>query len=145
MLISSTNLLFSWMFRAIMTYYINNTNFNYLYKGIIRPIIEYAAPAYNPIYQKDIQKIESIQRRATKLVLGMESKTYEERLKTLELPTRIYRRARGDMIQVYKYLHKLNKCPEDMFELAGEGRTRGHSYKLKKSQFKLNLRGHFFS
>ena len=49
------------------------------------------------------------------------------------------------MIQVYKYLHKLNKCPEDMFQLAGEGRTRGHSYKLKKSQFKLNLRGHFFS
>ena len=125
--------------------YINNTNFNYLYKGIIRPIIEYAAPVYSPIYQKDIQKIESIQRRATKLVLGMESKTYEERLKTLELPTLIYRRARGDMIQVYKYLHKLNKCPEDMFELAGEGRTRGHSYKLKKSQFKLNLRGHFFS
>merc|ERR1712055_1219163 len=63
--------------------YINNTNFNYLYKGIIRPIIEYAAPVYSPIYQKDIQKIESIQRRATKMVLGLEGKSYEERLKEL--------------------------------------------------------------
>ena len=63
----------------------------------------------------------------------------------LKLPTLIYRRARGDLIQVYKYLHNLNICPEEMFELAGETRTRGHSLKLKKSQFRLNLRGHFFT
>ena len=41
--------------------YINRTNFNYLYKGLIRPKIEYAAQVYNPIYQQEIQTIESIQ------------------------------------------------------------------------------------
>ena len=72
------------------------------------------------------------------MVLGMEDKSYEERLKMLKLPTLIYRRARGDLIQVYKYLHNLNICPE-------ETRTWGHSLKLKKNQFRLNLRGHFFT
>ena len=67
------------------------------------------------------------------------------RLKILKLPTLIYRRARGDLIQVYKYLHNINKCPEGMFNLAGDTRTRGHSLKLKKSQYKLNIRGHFFT
>ena len=125
--------------------HINSTNFNYLYKGIIRPIIEYAAPVYNPIFQKDVQKIESIQRRATKMVLGLENKSYEERLKELKLPTLIYRRARGDLIQVYKYLHNLNPRPDDMLVLAKEGVTRGHSLKLQKDQFRLNVRGHFFT
>ena len=32
-----------------------------------------------------------------------------------------------------------------MFNLAGDGRTRGHSLKLKKGNFRLNLRGHFFT
>ena len=125
--------------------YINRTNFNYLYKGLIRPKIEYASQVYNPIYQQEIQTIESIQRRATKMVLGLQDKSYEERLKILKLPTLIYRRARGDLIQVYKYLHSINKCPEGMFNLAGDTRTRGHSLKLKKSQYKLNIRGHFFT
>ena len=125
--------------------HINNTNFNYLYKGIIRPIIEYAAPVYNPIFQKDVQKIESIQRRATKMVLGMDNKSYELRLKELNLPTLIYRRARGDLIQVYKYLHNLNPLPADMLVLAKESVTRGHSLKLRKDQFRLNVRGHFFT
>lgn len=125
--------------------YINNTNFNYLYKGIIRPIIEYAAPVYNPVFMKDVQSIESIQRRATKMVLGLENKSYEERLRELKLPTLIYRRARGDMIQVYKYLHDLNQCPEEMLALARPGMTRGHPLKLQKDHFRLQTRGHSFS
>ena len=65
------------------------------------------------------------------MVLGMNDKTYEERLKALKLPTLIYRRARGEMIQVYKYLQGINKCPEDMFHLVEDSKTRGHSLKLK--------------
>ena len=125
--------------------YINQTNFNFLYKGIIRPIIEYAAPVYSPMLQNDIQKIERIQRRATKMVIGLENESYETRLQQLKLPTLIYRRARGDLIQVYKYLHNINKCPEGMFNLVENSITRGHSLKLKKSKFRLNPRGHFFT
>ena len=66
-------------------------------------------------------------------------------LKELKLPTLIYRRARGDLIQVYKYLHNINSRPEEMLVLAGEGVTRGHSLKLQKNHFRLNVRGHFFT
>ena len=79
------------------------------------------------------------------MVLGLEEKSYEERLKILKIPTLIYRRARGDMIQVYKYLHEINKCPEGMFNLTRDDRTRAHALKLKKSQYKLNIRGHCFT
>ena len=32
-----------------------------------------------------------------------------------------------------------------MFNLAGDQRTRGHSLKLTKGRFRLNIRGHFFT
>ena len=39
------------------------------------------------------------------MVDGFSNLEYEERLKQLELPTLVYRRARGDMIEVYKHFH----------------------------------------
>ena len=76
---------------------------------------------------KDINKIESIQRRATKMVIGLSDKIYEERLKYLNLPTLRYRRLRGDMINVYKYLHKLYWVDsEKLLPLNKDMRTRGH-------------------
>ena len=49
--------------------------------------------------------IENVQIRATKLVDGLRTLDYSERLKRLDLPTLAYRRARGDMIEVYKHFH----------------------------------------
>ena len=47
-----------------------------------------------PVYKKDKEKIERVQHRATKLVLGMENKAYSERLEELKLPSLEYRRKR---------------------------------------------------
>jgi ribonuclease P/MRP protein subunit RPP40 len=49
-----------------------------LYKCLIRPRLEYAAQAWRPYLQKDIDLIEGIQRRATKLVVGTKGMSYEE-------------------------------------------------------------------
>ena len=49
--------------------------------------------------------LESVQIRATKLANGLGTLDYPNRLKMLELPTLVYRRAQGDMIEVYKHLH----------------------------------------
>jgi hypothetical protein len=57
------------------------------------------------LHQKDVCKIEIIQRCATKLVPIVKDLSYENRLKTLGLPTLEYRRDRYDMIKVYKALH----------------------------------------
>ena len=41
-----------------------------LYKSLVRPVIEYAAPAWNPYVAKDVLALERIQRRASRLALG---------------------------------------------------------------------------
>ena len=51
--------------------------------------------------------LENVQIRATKLVDGLGSLDYPERLWKLQLPTLAYRRARGDMIEVYKHTHTI--------------------------------------
>ena len=95
---------------------------------------------------KDINKIESIQRRATKMVIGLSDKSYEERLKYLNLPTLRYRRLRGDMINVYKYLHKLYWVDsEKLLPLNKDMRTRGHEYKLQSLNCNTRSRLHFFT
>ncbi len=61
---------------------------------------------WSPTYQKDILAIEQVQRRATRIVPGLKELCYEDRLKTLGLPTLLYRRERADVIQIFKILNK---------------------------------------
>ena len=51
---------------------------------------------------KHIESIEGVQCRATKMIPELKHLSYPERLKKLKLPTMAYRRARGDMIEVFK-------------------------------------------
>jgi ribonuclease P/MRP protein subunit RPP40 len=50
-----------------------------LYKCLVRPRLEYAVQAWRPYLQKDIDLIEGVQRRATKLVVGTKGMSYEVR------------------------------------------------------------------
>lgn len=56
---------------------------------------------------KDIDRLEAVQRRATKSLPGMNNLSYPERLKILNLPTLSYRRIRGDMIELYKLTNNI--------------------------------------
>ena len=56
---------------------------------------------------RDIEGIEKVQKRATKLVISLKKLPYEERLLQLNLHTLKYRRLREDMIEVYKITHDM--------------------------------------
>ena len=75
--------------------HMNKDMFLALYKTFIRPQLEYCPEIWNPHLCKDINMLENVQRRATKMVPELKDMTYEERLTTLKLFPLKERRARG--------------------------------------------------
>ena len=92
-----------------------------------------------------LDAVERVQRRATKTVPGISTMTYPDRLQTLRLPSLVYRRARGDMIETYKYLHNVYDVDNEWLRRDSSTRTRGHSMKLEKRRCSSTMRQHCFS
>ena len=86
-----------------------------LYKAIVRPHLEYCIQAWNPHLRKDVDMLEKIQRRATKLIPELRDLTYEERLKECGLTTLETRRLRGNQIEVFKILNGYENIDSNIF------------------------------
>ena len=82
--------------------FLDETSFRYLFQALVRPHLEYAEAVWSPFTKKDIDTIEKVQKRATKLIPSLKNMDYPNRLKKLKMPTLQYRRLRGDMIEGYK-------------------------------------------
>ena len=102
-----------------------------LYKAIVRPHLEYCIQAWRPYCKKDIDMLERIQRRATKMIPELRDLSYEERLKECGLTTLETRRLRGDQIEVFKIFNGYENIDRNMFfSLKKDSRTREHEVKL---------------
>ena len=114
-------------------------------QSLVRPHLEYCVQAWRPHLQNDIDLLERVQRRATKLVPKLKYKTYEERLSCLDLTSLETRRLRGDLIEVFKILKGFDDVDvQNFFALSNTG-TRGHSLKLFKYGCRLDCRKFAFS
>ena len=105
-IVNKTTKLIGIIFRSFE--FMDNDMFITLYKSIVRPSLEYGDCIGSPIFKRQSIIIENVQRRATKILSGLENIPYVERLNRLKFPTLKYRRRRGDLILLYKLVHGLH-------------------------------------
>ena len=111
-----------------------------LYKAIVRPHLEYCIQARRPYRKKDIDKLERIQRRATKMIPELKDLSYESRLLECGLTTLETRRLRGDQIEAFNIVNGYEDIDRNMFFKLTEGsRTRGRKAALVNEHCRLDM------
>ena len=139
--------------------YRDKIHFVRLYKQCVRCHLETAVQAWNPWLQRDIDLIESVQKRAVRNIYGLTG-TYMEKLKQIGLTSLVDRRTRGDMIETFKIINGFSDVNADIWftpvsqsschstRQAGFINTEGSlqpNLNIRQPIARLNLRKEFFS
>ncbi|KAK4830639.1 hypothetical protein QYF61_012482 [Mycteria americana] len=116
-----------------------------LCSALVRPHLEYCVQPWSPQRRKDMDLLERVQRRAMKVMKGMEHLSYEDKLRELGLLCLEKRRLQGNLIAAFQYLKgAYRKDGDKLFSRACCNRTKGNGFKLKEGRFRLDKRKKFF-
>ena len=110
-----------------------------LYRALVLPLLEYSAQFWSPIRRVDVERLEKVQARDTKLVPSIRHKGYQRKLADFWLFTLEQRRLRGLLIETFKILRVFSGLyPAFLFELS-VNRTRNHGFKMVPPRFNTVL------
>ena len=116
-----------------------------LYNALVRPHLEYAIQFWSPSLRKDIERLEAVQARATKLIPSIRHLGYVRRLERLNLYSLEKRRLRGQLIETFKLLKGVNNIDYRHLFTFSNNRTRSNGWKLELKRFNTSQCGNFFT
>jgi hypothetical protein len=99
-----------------------------MYTALIRPLVEYASTVWSPHTTAIINKIEQVQRRAARFVNNdfRRQNSVTEMLQKLKWDSLQERRARSQLVMLYKIQHQLVAIPATTYLAPSTRSTRGH-------------------
>ena len=116
-----------------------------LYNSLVRPHLEYAVQFWAPSQRKDIERLEKVQARATKLIPSIRHLNYHRRLDRLKLFSLEKRRLRGQLIETFKILSGISNINSEKLFSLNHNYTRSNGQKLQLKRFKTSQCGNFFT
>ena len=115
-----------------------------LYKSLVRPHLEHTVQFWRFI-TADVDKMETIQRRATKMIPEIRNHSYHQRIQDLDLISLIQKRLRGQLMEVFKYLNRFTTASaRGVFDYDLNDRTRNNGAKLIVKHFNTSVAQHFY-
>ena len=110
----------------------------------MRPLLDYCSNLWCPFRKSEIDLIESVQKRFTKRLSGMEELQYSDRLKLLGTESLEKRRLKSDLCMYYKIIYELVDLPVDDFFCFRTGITRNNGLCLNMNSFRSNAERYYF-
>ena len=115
-----------------------------LYNSLVLPYLEYCVSFWSPYYNKNIHKVDQIQRRITKIIPRLPNKLYDERLKELNLLSLTKHRWRGDLTVLKMFKEFANLQLDDNYTIDRSSIIRNNEFKIIDKRLRTNQTKYFF-